>query len=387
MHLHSRFSFPPIIFLCILICLGSVQYFQGKLIHQEEEVIEKLEGEFISLNDILLKKMEEHFDKTLTVATQLETNTYVSNLESDINSLKQVEYNVLSFLKTLEKEISALPTHLNSPVTPAEFQKLYISVQNYFTTANKGLLEMETDKDHADLLLLNAAKSSIQIRNHLRLITSNLEYMLHTALFDNKTSLSNLITIFWWITFGLAFASTCWILLINQKSAGKMRNLFNRFEQIFPEVRLDKTVQKTQDVISQLEMLTERLEQSQGNLRTNRKQLDQLVSKSRTAILVHRNLTPLFSNAAFLDLCGFVANQDILNIETILDIFPMRERLRIPQIMDENMAQPNPSKLLKMDIIRQDGTIRRVLNQSFIIEWNGQKALCTTLIDITDLQE
>ncbi|NVJ90753.1 MAG: hypothetical protein HWE34_03795 [Methylocystaceae bacterium] len=265
MHLHSRFSFPPIIFLCILICLGSVQYFQGKLIRQEEEVIQKLEGQFISLNDILLKKMEEHFDKTLTVATQLETSTYVSNLESDIKILKQIEYNVLSFLKTLEKQTSTLPAHLNSPVTPAEFQKLYISIQNYFTTANKGLIEMKTDKDHADLLLLNAAKSSIQIRSHLRLIISNLEDMLHTALFDNKTSLSNLIAMFWWITFGLAFVGTCWILIISRKNVEKIQKVLTRVELIFPEASLDKTLKNKQDSISQLEMLIERLEQSQDN--------------------------------------------------------------------------------------------------------------------------
>lgn len=104
-------------------------------------------------------------------------------------------------------------------------------------------------------------------------------------------------------------------------------------------------------------------------------------------VFIHRHLKPLYANRSGLHLMGFDCLEDYLGQEETGACLPPEERETVRAYHEARLAGlPAPDEF-EMVVVRRDGTFVSVLNRSFQIEWEGEPAVCTTLVDLTRRKE
>ena len=92
----------------------------------------------------------------------------------------------------------------------------------------------------------------------------------------------------------------------------------------------------------------------------------------------------LFANQAFADMFGYALDGELMAVSTHMLIAPHdRERLLSYHAARASGAGDAPGQF-EFDGIRRDGSLMRVLASAQRVEWDGQAATQTSLIDISD---
>jgi len=384
MKLRTRLILPSLISLLILIGLGSAQLYQDHLLQEENTRLENLKDKLLDSNYIISEKIETHFKKAIRLLTELEIDNFEGDFEKEIKELKQIEINSLTYIDNISILLAKATGEHKSPISPLELKRITDTTKEYFQTMHRALSLMTTDPDTGDIYLMQAAELSIDIRAKLRHVTRNVEKTIHTIIFQEESSLSRLLSILWWIAFIIAILLTVAFILYSNRAATQIHHVFEKFKTLFPDTIQHTETLNAQESIAQLEWLADHLEKTKGALNSSRQQMDELISQSSSAIYVHRNMRPLFANRALVELCGYDTEADLLGLQSTSDILAPEERQRVSEIHAARLRGEDAPNLYEMEIIRTDGTPRWVLNKSFVIDWEGEKAICTTLIDITD---
>lgn len=108
-----------------------------------------------------------------------------------------------------------------------------------------------------------------------------------------------------------------------------------------------------------------------------------LVEGSIEGILIHRQLKPLFANPTFAAILGYQRAEDILALASLAPHIAAMERARIQPPAALPPAGTAPLQY-EFDAVRQDGetiTLRGVTRR---IDWDGEPAWQTTVIDVTE---
>jgi PAS domain S-box-containing protein len=93
---------------------------------------------------------------------------------------------------------------------------------------------------------------------------------------------------------------------------------------------------------------------------------------------------PLFVNHAFVKMFGFESQGEVLALESNIVIVAPHDRERLNAIRAARLRNdPNVPEDYEFDGLRKDGSIIRLQCLSQLVSWGGQKAIQTTLIDIT----
>jgi two-component system cell cycle sensor histidine kinase PleC len=109
-----------------------------------------------------------------------------------------------------------------------------------------------------------------------------------------------------------------------------------------------------------------------------------LIEGSIQGIVIHRNFTPLFANQAYATILGYESPHDIIEMGSLLPIFPPAERARLTGYVQERQEGRSVSGQQEHQVLRQDGTPIWLDAKIREIIWEGERALQVTIFDITE---
>lgn len=112
----------------------------------------------------------------------------------------------------------------------------------------------------------------------------------------------------------------------------------------------------------------------------------ELIEGSIQGIVIHRLFKPLFVNEAWAELHGYTA-REVLRMESIWPLIAPHERERAMQFAQARLrGEPAPSRYEAQDL-RRDGSTIWVEKFISVIEWDGQPAVQTSLVDLSQRKQ
>ena len=111
-----------------------------------------------------------------------------------------------------------------------------------------------------------------------------------------------------------------------------------------------------------------------------------LIEGSIQGILIHRLFEPLFVNEAWAGLHGYTA-QEVLGMESILPLIAPHERDRAMQFAQARLRGDQVPSRYEAQDLRRDGSNVWVEKFISVIEWDGQPAVQTSLIDLSQRKQ
>ncbi len=135
------------------------------------------------------------------------------------------------------------------------------------------------------------------------------------------------------------------------------------------------------------------LKQTEAELRESRKQVTAAMEKYRTisesglhGILIHVDGKPVFSNHHFTKVFGFDHPDDILALESVDPLLPPQERKKGYKKSMLFGSGHAPKTVMAIGH-RKDGTTVRIAVSSRVVDWDGQIAVQTAVVDLEATQE
>ena len=111
-----------------------------------------------------------------------------------------------------------------------------------------------------------------------------------------------------------------------------------------------------------------------------------LIEVSIHGILIHRLFKPLFVNEAWAALHGYTV-PEVLAMESVLPLIVPHERDRAMQLAQSRMHGEQMPPRYETQHLRRDGSTVWVEKFVSVIEWDGQPAAQTSLIDLSQRKE
>lgn len=109
-----------------------------------------------------------------------------------------------------------------------------------------------------------------------------------------------------------------------------------------------------------------------------------LIEGSIQGILIHRNWTPLFVNRAYASILGYDSPEELMALGSVEKHLASYERERRRRYMEARMrGEPAPSQY-EFDAVRKHGTIVTLQNVVSVVKWDGEEAIQSTIIDVTE---
>ena len=129
-----------------------------------------------------------------------------------------------------------------------------------------------------------------------------------------------------------------------------------------------------------VQMRTDQLLQKERGLRA-------LIENFSSGIYIHNEFKPLYANQTLLDMFGFRGLDDFLSIRSTEVLLAPEERDRIWGYHKARLEGGSAPKDYDFEALRQNGEKFMANNRSFVVDWEGQSAVCTTLFDLTARQK
>jgi diguanylate cyclase (GGDEF)-like protein/PAS domain S-box-containing protein len=109
-----------------------------------------------------------------------------------------------------------------------------------------------------------------------------------------------------------------------------------------------------------------------------------LIEGSIQGILIHRNWTPLFVNRAYAAILGYDSPEELMALGSVEQHLAPYERERRRRYMQARMrGEPAPTQY-EFDAVRKHGTIVTLQNVVSVVKWDGEPAIQSTIIDVTE---
>ena len=119
-------------------------------------------------------------------------------------------------------------------------------------------------------------------------------------------------------------------------------------------------------------------------LKESEQRFQKLFDESSQGILVHRNYKPLYANQTLADIYGYDSRDEILALEST------------KKLISSDMAAPHHEARLRGDNVpmdreyigvKKDGSKIWLNNRAFLIDWDGEPAVCSTRVDVTEKKQ
>ncbi len=118
-------------------------------------------------------------------------------------------------------------------------------------------------------------------------------------------------------------------------------------------------------------------------LRESESRFRDLVDGSIQGVLIHRDHKPLYVNKAFADIHGY-RTQELLRLKSNLSLVAPEERTRIAGLAKRRLAKEDVPSHYEYKAAKKNGEYIWLDNLARVVEWNGQMAIQSTVVDITE---
>jgi PAS domain S-box-containing protein len=123
---------------------------------------------------------------------------------------------------------------------------------------------------------------------------------------------------------------------------------------------------------------------AQQALRHSEEQFRNLVEGSLQGIVIHRDRRFLFVNQAYAELLGYASPDEVYALPSMDDIVVPEERERLREFSRRRLAGLEAPETYETASLRKDGSRVNLLVFSRRIQWQGEPAIQSTLLDITE---
>ncbi len=123
---------------------------------------------------------------------------------------------------------------------------------------------------------------------------------------------------------------------------------------------------------------------TEASLQASEERFRNLVEGSVQGLWVIVGSTPKFANQAFADILGYSGPEEVLGVESIDVFLHPEEAGRIPRMRAARLRGEPVPEVLELRAMRKDGTTVWLEARPTIVEWEGEPAIHSTVVDITE---
>ena len=109
-----------------------------------------------------------------------------------------------------------------------------------------------------------------------------------------------------------------------------------------------------------------------------------LVEGSVDGIMIHRDFKALFANDAFARLFGFDSPQDLLALDSVLELAPPDVQAQAKLHAANRLRGDEAPTEYEYEGLKRDGSRIWLVNLVRVISWRGEPAIQSTVVDITE---
>ncbi len=159
--------------------------------------------------------------------------------------------------------------------------------------------------------------------------------------------------------------------------------------------RRDRTIEDTASHLGEHGSLRPFAEHAQGRreaarvelkrkLRASEEALQGLIEASLQGVLiVSKECVPLLANQSCARIFGFGSPAEIMALDSIADLIASPTLARLDAFRTESLDGSGTTEIHEFDGVRKDGSIVRLKSMARPIDWQGQRAVVLTLLEIT----
>ena len=136
------------------------------------------------------------------------------------------------------------------------------------------------------------------------------------------------------------------------------------------------------DIAASVRYFIDEIDRRQMDLADNERRFRDLVEGSIQGIIIHRDFRPLYVNDAFLQMLGSSLDR-ALQVRSVLDFIAEDSRPRVEDDYRHIVATGLPSDRRRLRARRLDGAERWVELTSRRIDWKGETAVQSVVVDVT----
>lgn len=123
---------------------------------------------------------------------------------------------------------------------------------------------------------------------------------------------------------------------------------------------------------------------AERTLRESEKRFRNLIEGSTQGILIGRHWEVLFANQALADIFGYQSSSEVMALESSKELFAPEERERLYSYHQLRLSGETAPTHYEFEGLRRDGTKVSLQNVVRLIHWDGQPAVQSVVIDISD---
>lgn len=128
--------------------------------------------------------------------------------------------------------------------------------------------------------------------------------------------------------------------------------------------------------------ITER-KRAEEELRQSWERFRNLIEGSIQGILVHRKHKPLFVNKKWAHIHGYTPDE-VYHMDSVVQLISPKDRQRLIDYKNARMRGGNVPASYEYQGIRKDGSTVWLENRVMIVQWDGQPAIQTIIVNISD---
>lgn len=129
--------------------------------------------------------------------------------------------------------------------------------------------------------------------------------------------------------------------------------------------------------ISERKAAEDKLQESEARYRD-------LIEGSQLGIMIDRDMKPLFANDAFLQMFDCVSREELLSKDSVEVLIAEKDRERVDGYMRARMAGGEAPSEYEFEAVTKTGRIITVSNSVRVIDWKGEPATQSVMIDVTE---
>jgi PAS domain S-box-containing protein len=126
------------------------------------------------------------------------------------------------------------------------------------------------------------------------------------------------------------------------------------------------------------------IKKREEELRRSEAKFRQLAETSLAGVHIHRNFKTLIANQAYADIFGYASPDEIAALDDVRLLIAPRERERLAGYQKRRQAGKTAPSSYEYQGVRKDGTLIWLESHVRFVDWEGEPATQTTLIDITE---
>jgi len=119
-------------------------------------------------------------------------------------------------------------------------------------------------------------------------------------------------------------------------------------------------------------------------LQENHYQLLSMIESAPQGILVHHNGSILYANPALVDMFGYKSLHKMLALKSMSKLFCGEDYEPILKYWEAQYKGEDVEESFELNGLRKDGAVFSVINRSFVIKWNGESAICSAFVNISE---